>query len=120
MIKISQKFIKSSRIQRAEDFRKTFQQGEKQKRGGLVVYAKPNDLGFARVGLVISKKIVPNAINRNRLKRLIRESFRLNQQRLPDVDIIVVVTRRSLYNNQVFLCDLDKQWSSLAISYNRA
>lgn len=120
MIKTNQNFIKSSRIQRAEDFRKAFRQGEKQKRGGLIAYTKPNNLGFARLGLAVSKRVIPSAIVRNRLKRIIRESFRLNQQRLPNLDIIIVVTRGSLYNNQVFLCDLNKQWSSLAISYKRA
>ncbi len=119
MIKTNQNFIKSSRIQRTEDFRQTLRQGEKQKQGGLIVYVKRNNLGFARLGLALSKKIIPSAIIRNRLKRLIRESFRLNQQRLPNLDIIIVVTRRSLYNNQIFVCDLDKQWSRLAISYKR-
>lgn len=120
MIKINQGFIKSLRLQRAEDFQRTFRLGDKQKQGSLIVYTKLNDLGYARLGLAVAKRIVPSAISRNRLKRLIRESFRLNRHKLPNVDIIIVVTSRSLYNNQVFLCDLDKQWSRLAVYYKRA
>lgn len=120
MIKTNQGFIKSIRLQRAEDFQRAFRLGNKHKQDGLVVYAKLNDLGYARLGLAVAKKIIPSATSRNRLKRLIRESFRLNRRRLPEVDIVVVVTSRSLYNNQVLLCDLDKQWSRLAVFYKRA
>jgi ribonuclease P protein component len=120
LIKTNQGFIKSLRLQRAEDFQQTFRLGKKQKEGGLVVYTKLNGLGYARLGLAVAKKIIPSATSRNRLRRLIRESFRLNQHRLPEVDIVIVVTSRSLYNNQVLLCDLDKQWSRLAVFYKRA
>jgi ribonuclease P protein component len=120
LIKTNLGFIKSLRLQRSEDFQQTFRLGNKQKQGSLVVYTKLNGLGYARLGLTVAKKIIPNATSRNRLKRLIRESFRLNQHRLPDVDIVIVVTNRSLYNNQVLLCDLDKQWSRLAVCYKRA
>jgi ribonuclease P protein component len=120
LIETNQCFIKLLRLQRAEDFQRAFRLGNKQKQGGLVVYTKLNGLGYARLGLAVAKKIIPNATSRNRLKRLIRESFRLNQRGLPEVDIVVVVTNRSLYNNQVLLCDLDKQWSRLAVFYKKA
>ncbi|HEY2567352.1 MAG TPA: ribonuclease P protein component [Candidatus Aquirickettsiella sp.] len=120
MIKANQGFVRLLRLQRAEDFQQTFRLGNKQSQGGLVVYTRLNGLGFARLGLAIAKKIIPSASARNRLKRLIRESFRLNQSRLPEVDIVIVVTNRSLYNNQVLLCDLDKQWSRLEVYYKRA
>lgn len=119
MLKTHQGFIKSLRLRRSEDFKETFRLGNKQKQGSLVVYTKLNGLGYARLGLAVAKKIILRSTSRNRLKRLIRESFRLNQHRLPDVDIVIVVTNPVLYNNQIFLCDLDKQWSRLAY-YKRA
>ncbi|MEN9916867.1 MAG: ribonuclease protein component [Pseudomonadota bacterium] len=120
MRKGNQGFVRSLRLQRSEDFQQAFRLGNKQNQGGLVVYTKLNGLSYARLGLAIAKKIVPSASDRNRLKRLIRESFRLNQGRLPEVDIVIVVTSRSLYNNQVLLRDLDKQWSRLEVYYKRA
>ena len=45
-----------------------------------------------RLGLAIAKKKVPLASNRNRIKRLIREQFRLSQANFPPVDIIVMAT----------------------------
>lgn len=120
MIKANQGFVKLLRLQRTEDFQQVFRLGNKQNQGRLVVYTRLNGLGYARLGLAIAKKIIPNASTRNRLKRVIRESFRINQSRLPEIDIVIVVTSRSLYNNQVLLCDLDKQWSRLEIYYKRA
>jgi len=117
--KTNQGFVRSLRLQRTEDFQQAFRLGNKQNQGGLVVYTRLNGLGYARLGLAIAKKKIPSASARNRLKRLIRESFRLNQSRLPEVDIVIVVTSRS-YNNQVLLCDLDKQWSRLEVYYKRA
>lgn len=54
---------------------------------GLVV--RPNTESVARLGLAIAAKTIGNAVHRNRIKRLIRESFRHHQHQLPAVDIVV-------------------------------
>jgi ribonuclease P protein component len=56
----------------------------------LTVLAVPNQLTHARIGVTISKKRAKRAVDRNRIKRQIRESFRLKQYKIPTFDIIVI------------------------------
>jgi ribonuclease P protein component len=48
-----------------------------------------NGQEFPRVGLAVAVKTAGNAVARNRLRRLVRESFRLHQKELPAVDVVV-------------------------------
>ena len=52
--------------------------------------AKHSELPNSRLGIVVAKKKVRRAHERNRVKRLARESFRLHQQQLDDLDIVVM------------------------------
>jgi ribonuclease P protein component len=61
----------------------------------LEVSAGPNDLGIARLGLIVPKRVLPGAVGRNRLRRLIREWFRQNQDIAKGLDIIARLMRTS-------------------------
>ena len=50
---------------------------------------KPNGLAHPRIGLAVAVKTAGGGVARNRIRRLIRESFRLAQHDLPAVDIVV-------------------------------
>lgn len=54
--------------------------------------AAANKMQTARIGLIVGKKALRRSVDRNRLKRVIRETFRLNRQELPKADIVVQVT----------------------------
>ena len=56
----------------------------------ILILARPNNLGYSRLGFVISKKNIRKAVKRNRVRRIIRESFRQNQHNLPAVDMIIL------------------------------
>lgn len=62
------------------------------------VYARPNGLDVARLGLVVGKKVAKQAVRRNFIKRSIRETFRLNHDRLIGFDF--VVRSRIAFNRQ--------------------
>jgi ribonuclease P protein component len=83
----------------------------------VLLLARGNDLDHPRLGLVIGKKSVRLAVERNRLKRQIRESFRLSQQELGGWDI-VVVARKGLgeLQNAELTSHFGKLWKRLARS----
>lgn len=59
--------------------------------GNLAVSGAPNGLAYSRLGLAIGRRVGP-AVVRNRIKRLIREAFRLEQDALPrGLDLVVTV-----------------------------
>ena len=45
----------------------------------LQMYAKPNTFGYSRLGLIVAKKVMRRAVDRNRIKRILREVFRVNK-----------------------------------------
>jgi ribonuclease P protein component len=59
----------------------------------LQVFAKPNDLAHPRLGLVIARKIERLAVNRNRIKRELREAFRAQQGQLVGLDLVLRLRR---------------------------
>ncbi len=81
----------------------------------VLLLARDNQLKHPRLGLVIGKKSVKLAVERNRIKRQIRESFRHSQDRLDGVDI-VIVARRGIadLSNIELRQQFDKMWKRLA------
>ena len=53
------------------------------------VMGRPNDLGHARLGMIVSKRQFARSVDRNRLRRQIREVFRLEVANLPPLDLVV-------------------------------
>lgn len=80
----------------------------------ILLLTRENDLDQPRLGFVISKKNIRQAVQRNRVRRIIRESFRLNQQNLPAMDIIILARKGlgELENDQIHKL-IDKCWSRL-------
>ena len=108
-------FGKPLRLLTASDYSRVFANSQvKAACPEILIIATANDLKQPRLGLVIAKKHVKLATQRNRLKRLIRESFRLQQQQLPDLDI-VVLARKGItdLDNAAFSRVLEKQWLRL-------
>lgn len=52
---------------------------------------RKNTMNTARLGLIVSKKIAKFAVRRNYMRRVMRELFRLNQQQLAPIDLIIQI-----------------------------
>jgi ribonuclease P protein component len=76
-------------MRRPAEFQAAYRQGRRFGNELLSATVRPNDQPVARLGLSIAARTVGDAVSRNRLRRQIRESFRLQQQALPPVDIVI-------------------------------
>jgi ribonuclease P protein component len=89
-----ERFWQHERIKQPRDFRRAFERRRSASDPNLVVHAVENGLPHARLGLCIGKRVIRKAVDRNRLKRLIRETFRRSKSRLPSGVDFIVSTRR--------------------------
>lgn len=85
-------FPPALRVRRGADFDRAFREGGRAGDGLLVVHAVPNGGPEPRLGLAVGK-VVGNAVRRNRVKRLLREAFRLHRAELPAAHDLVVVAK---------------------------
>jgi ribonuclease P protein component len=95
----------------AENYKNVFAKAERFGNRSFTVLARENGLDHARLGLAISKKCAKRAVDRNRIKRHFRESFRLNQHTLPSVDIIAMCKPSALLlDNANMREQIESQW----------
>lgn len=84
-------FTRAERILKAKDFAVVRKQGKRLPGKGFIIFINANNLGLRRLGLAVGSK-VGGAVKRNRIKRLLREFFRLNKEAFPmSADIFISV-----------------------------
>ena len=109
-------FRASHRLRLPGEFSAVYDAKVRESRGPLTVYALPNELGHPRLGMSVSRK-VGTAVRRNRIRRLIRESFRLLQHDFPRGYDLVVVVRP---HEPLMLADYQKLLSAMAVRLHGA
>lgn len=88
-------FTKSQHLRTKSDFERVYDIKCKAADGVLLVFAARNDLLLTRIGLSVSRKH-GGAVVRNRLKRLLRDAFRLMQHEIPaGLDLIAIPLDKS-------------------------
>lgn len=91
----SQTFGKNDRIRKRQDYLRIYEQGVRIHSARFTMILCRNPSGMRRLGTTVSKK-AGNAVQRNRIKRLLREFFRLNKSRLPAAQDIVIIARKGI------------------------
>jgi ribonuclease P protein component len=86
--------IRDARLTCKADFDRVFADNQRARTDTLLVMARPNAAGFARLGMVIPKRLLVRAVDRNRVKRCVRESFRQVRAELPACDFVVRLIAR--------------------------
>jgi ribonuclease P protein component len=90
-----QVFGKKERVRRRKDYLNIYKRGRRIHSDNFTVILSPNPSGEKRLGIAVSKK-VGNAVKRNRIKRLLREFFRLNKDQLPDSKDMVIIAKKDV------------------------
>jgi len=109
-------FAKTLRLLNAAQYSKVFNENlVRAAHPHFLILARPNGLEHPRLGLVIAKKHVRNATDRNQIKRITRETFRLLQHELPPLDAVVLARPGVADLDKAALAkQLNKLWRKLA------
>ena len=83
--------IKQSKLIKTDDFSSVFNFRKRIASHYLVIRFKPNELACPRLGLIVTKKTAKLAVDRNYMRRVLRELFRLNQHNIAALDLVIQI-----------------------------
>ena len=111
---MSNRFLSKNHIRRASEFDAVFNRGKRLPLFCFSLSFVSTSLGYPRLGLVVGKKHCPRAVDRNRIKRLVREQFRLRQHALGSIDVVVLLRSSTQAVTDQERCEwLEKLFSQL-------
>jgi ribonuclease P protein component len=108
---------RSARLLTRRDFASLREQCERLSTRAFVAEYRPSSQGCARLGVAISRRVSKRAVVRNRIRRTIRESFRLHRSALAHLDILLIARSLSAEQTNPHLrADLEVIWRKLDAS----
>ena len=115
-------FPKTSRLLNAADYKAVFSNAQfKVSCRHFLVLANYNSSSNARLGLVIAKKNVALAVQRNRIKRQLRDTFRHNRKLLDKLDLVVLARKDAdKLDNKELVDTINSLWQDLHSKIKRA
>ena len=115
MLAPGQGFPRAARLLKPDEFRRVFQRARRVQDANFTILARANGDEPARLGLAIARKQIRRSVDRNRLKRLIRESFRRCRPDLQGLDLVVMARSQAVLRSNAELTDaLARLWQSLS------
>jgi ribonuclease P protein component len=111
---VNYEFNRDSRLLTPGHFQSVFSKPLRFGSSHITILITPNTDERNRLGLAIAKKRVKLAVQRNRVKRQVRESFRLHQHELPHIDMVVMVkSGTDKLENTEIRKQLEKIWRKI-------
>ncbi len=107
-------FSRAARLRKPSQFKRVFSKPQVYSDSYFKVLVRSNDVEYSRLGMAVSRQVDKRAVGRNRIKRIIRESFRRWAGENPGMDIVVLprkVTATS--SNDRLSHSLERHWSRL-------
>lgn len=108
------RFTRRQRLQEPAEFRYVFDDPVRAGDRLVTVLGRANGRGYARLGLAVARRRIARAVGRNTFKRIVRESFRANHERLAGLDIVVLPKPAAADADRAALrASIDRQWEVL-------
>jgi len=102
------------RLKKPAEYKKVFAKPVKSSDSYFTLLAIKNEFDHPRLGLAIAKKNIKKAVHRNVIKRAVRENFRMQQQSLGNIDIVVLARREAVDAPlELLRKSLEKHWLRL-------
>jgi ribonuclease P protein component len=98
---VSERFPKTDKIRKRKEYQGVWKNGVRSYTRNFVIIKTGNEADKARLGISVSRK-TGGAVQRNRIKRLIRECFRLYKNRMVDARDIVIITKKGISHSLTY------------------
>jgi ribonuclease P protein component len=109
------RFTKKAKLIKTDEFSSVFNFRKRIFAQYLAVHYQPNTLAHARLGLVVGKKVAKSSVQRNYMRRVLREFFRLRQRAINPLDLVVRVQKK--FNKKDFL-SVEQEFDALIKKIN--
>lgn len=114
-------FPRTHRLTTKAEYQTVFDHAIKVNHKQLLVLYKTNQKTHARLGMLIGKRVVSHATDRNRIKRTIRESFRHFQDKLKGFDVVIIARQQcDTLDNKKLREGIDYLWEKLLTHYQNS
>jgi ribonuclease P protein component len=114
------RFRPHQRLATEADFNQVFREGRRSADRIFTVLFRPNGVGHARLGFALARQRVKLAVHRNRLRRVVRQSFRQADPPLPPVDIVILARDAAAGTaNPDVAASIARHWDKLRAQFAR-
>lgn len=111
-------FPRSHRLVTKAEFKNVFDEPLKVSQRCLMILCRSNQKNHARIGIIVGKRVANSAVARNRIRRIVRDSFRFNQEKLTGWDIVVIARHQcDTLSKEKIRKGIDDLWERLLTQY---